>query len=312
VVLPAEQAWTITFTLALGELLGTRISDISAQAFQAFQRLSYSSAILTIHSGYRLVLAAFLLFGPVQKTAASWALLHMIGGFLAAFTGSMLVTKRLGRPRLGLGAMRRDWLEGFYYSTSASAEGAYNDLDKPLLLRLGGQTAAGAYSAAYRVMDAAFIPARALISASFPRFFQRGAYGIRESISLAGRLIPWVAGLGAVGGLGLVAFKSLVPFLLGDGYAEAGVIALWLAPIPLLRALHFMAANCLAGAGFQGLRTAVQLGVVLVNVGLCFLLIPRFGWLGAAWSSLISDGLLAGTLWICVGLKAHVAWAVVR
>jgi O-antigen/teichoic acid export membrane protein len=94
-------------------------------------------------------------------------------------------------------------------------------------------------------------------------------------------------------GLCIPLLALFIPYILGIEYAETSRILLWLAPIPLLRSFSFLAADALTGAGYQGLRSVVQIGIALGNLGMNLLLIPKHGWLGAAWSSLISDGLLA-------------------
>ena len=49
----------------------------------------------------------------------------------------------------------------------------------------------------------------------------------------------------------------------------------------------------LTGAGFQGARSGIQVLVALFNVGINLWLIPTYSWRGAAWASIISDGLLS-------------------
>jgi hypothetical protein len=37
-----------------------------------------------------------------------------------------------------------------------------------------------------------------------------------------------------------------------------------------------------------------------LNVGLNFAILPKYGWLGAAWTSLASDGLLVLVMWAAI------------
>ncbi len=64
--------------------------------------------------------------------------------------------------------------------------------------------------------------------------------------------------------------------------------------------MHYFAADTHTRAGFQGLRSAVQIIVAVFNVLINFWLIPLYSWKGAAWSSLASDGLLMVSLWLIV------------
>ncbi len=69
-----------------------------------------------------------------------------------------------------------------------------------------------------------------------------------------------------------------------------------------LKATHYFLADSLTGAGHQGLRSGIQAGVALFNVVINLWLIPRYSWMGAAWSSIASDTLLA----ISVGTAVYV------
>lgn len=71
----------------------------------------------------------------------------------------------------------------------------------------------------------------------------------------------------------------------------------WLAIIPLLGRIHQGLDIVLTGAGRQGVRTAAQFTAAALNFGLNLWLIPRHGWLGAAWASIATDGTLAIMSW---------------
>ena len=90
----------------------------------------------------------------------------------------------------------------------------------------------------------------------------------------------------------------LIPHLVGNGFA-AGVQALrWLCLLPAMRGIHQLTGCALTGMGFQRFRTAAQLSAAGLNLALNLLLIPRYGWHGAAWASLATDGSLAVATWL--------------
>jgi O-antigen/teichoic acid export membrane protein len=138
--------------------------------------------------------------------------------------------------------------------------------------------------------------------ASYPRFFQHGASGVGEALRLASRLvaIASVYALLIVGGLYLTA--QLLPYVLGKDYVDAVEAIRWLALLPLLKSVHYFAANTLTGAGYQGLRSSTQVFVAVFNFLINLWLIPLYSWRGAAWASIASDGLLAMSLWVTVGI----------
>jgi O-antigen/teichoic acid export membrane protein len=85
----------------------------------------------------------------------------------------------------------------------------------------------------------------------------------------------------------------IIPRLVGHGFSGTVLALRWLCPIPVFRAFHHMTGSALTGSGFQRYRTISQGLAVALNIGLNVWLIPRHGWLGAAWSSLLTDGALA-------------------
>jgi O-antigen/teichoic acid export membrane protein len=65
-----------------------------------------------------------------------------------------------------------------------------------------------------------------------------------------------------------------------------------------MRGIHQLTGCALTGMGFQRYRTAAQLSAAGVNLALNLWLIPRYGWHGAAWASLATDGSLAIATWL--------------
>jgi O-antigen/teichoic acid export membrane protein len=118
---------------------------------------------------------------------------------------------------------------------------------------------------------------------------------------MARRLVPPAAAYAVAAALALVLLAPTVPWLLGPEYRNVVEVIRWLAVIPVLRALHYFAADALTGSGHQGWRTAAQLTVAGFNVALNVVLIPRYSWRGAVWASIASDAALALLLWAVLG-----------
>jgi O-antigen/teichoic acid export membrane protein len=85
--------------------------------------------------------------------------------------------------------------------------------------------------------------------------------------------------------------------VLGSRYEAVVPAVRWLALIPLLRCVHSFLADALSGAGLQRARTAIQASVAVVNVVANLIILPRYSWRGAAWTSLGCDGLLVVVFW---------------
>jgi O-antigen/teichoic acid export membrane protein len=292
-----QMAMKRVFPLAVGVFFGDGIVSLSGQAFQAHQMLSKTSLLNLFLGLFRLCSALLLFFLSISKTADNWVILYMLCGLLSGVIGLVWVRHEFGKTTLGLNLMRGKWREGFYFAIGTSSSGVYNDIDKTLLVRLASDTTAGIYTAAYRIIDAACIPIRALLASTYPNFFKKGEKGIKETSKFAFQLLPFTTSWSILAIIAIIFCSPLIPVLLGEGYSETTRILLWLSPLILFRALHNVAADAVTGSGFQGIRSGIQIFVAILNLGLNIWWIPSYGWLGAVWSSLISDGLLIICLW---------------
>lgn len=300
--LPNSISLVLIFLISITDLTFYRILDTAGQAFQAVLSLSKTALLSILPNITRLMAALALVIFFSNPGLIEWAFLYLTATAVSALVGVLLVHRSLGLPKLALSKINSEITEGFYFSVSLSAQTIYNDIDKTMIGRLSSLEATGIYAAAYRLIDVAFVPVRSLLAAAYAKFFQQGATGIHGSISLAQSLLPIAGIYGAIAGIGLFFFAPVVPYILGNEYASAVEALRWLSLLPLLKAMHYFAADTLTGAGFQGLRSVVQVIIAVFNVLVNLWLIPLYSWKGAAWSSLASDGLLMVSLWLLVAL----------
>jgi O-antigen/teichoic acid export membrane protein len=200
---------------------------------------------------------------------------------------------KLGAPKLCLSHIPPELKEGFYFGAALSAQTIYNDIDKTMLARLSTLDATGIYAAAYRVIDVVVTPMQSVRYAAYSIFFRNGQYGIASSYTYAKRLISRMFAYSVLVFAGLYLLAPFFPLVIGAEFARTVQALRWLAFLPLLRTLHYFFSDALTGAGYQGLRSAAQIFIAILNVGLNFWLIPLYSWRGAAWASLASDGSLA-------------------
>ncbi len=302
--LPRTISLSLILSVAVSDLVFARIIDISGQAFQAHERLSRTAQFPLLLSGLRTVAAlAFALLG--HPTPERWAVWYAASTGVAAVVSLVITNRELGRPAIVFGYPASELREGAYFATSLSAQNIYNDIDKWMLARLSTLEATGIYSAAYRLIDVSFVPIRSVLAAAYPRFFQHGAHGARAGLSLARRLLPLAMAYAAVAGALLFLMAPILPRILGASFAASVEATRWLAILPLLKSVHYFAADTLTGAGYQGRRTIAQVTVAVFNILVNIPLIAMASWRGAAWSSIASDGLLAILMWT-------ILWSVCR
>lgn len=288
---------TIT-SICMADLIFVRLLDMASWAFQAFEQLVMNAWLNILISTARLVGVIVLAVFVKQSTVLAWASVYLLAAIVSAGGALALVTSRLGKPALRLRRVLSESNEAFYFAASNSAATIYNDIDKTMVARLSTLADTGIYGAAYRLMDVAFIPIRSLLNAAYPGFFRAGANGLHSALRY-GRHLFWQTLPYALFAVGALYFGApIVPHILGRNYSSVTEALCWLSPIPLLKTFQFFVADALTGAGYQRSRTMAQVFVAIFNIAVNLWAIPAYGWRGAAWSSLLSDGLLALLLWV--------------
>jgi O-antigen/teichoic acid export membrane protein len=284
--------------ISLSDLILVKLLDMAVWAFQAFDMFSKNAQVNVLISLTRLTGIVALALTTAHPTLLAWSAVYLAGSLLAALIAVTWVTLILGKPKLALGRIAsKETAEGFYFSVSLSTQTIYNDIDKTMLARLGTLEATGVYGAAYRLIDVAFLPVTALLSAAYPGFFRCGKDGIPATMQYGRCLMKRILPYSLFAFAALLVGAPMVPRVLGHEYVHVAEALRWLAVLPLLKTFHCFIADSLTGAGYQGLRTLVQLGVAVFNILVNLWIIPAHGWRGAAWSSIASDGLLALALW---------------
>jgi O-antigen/teichoic acid export membrane protein len=300
--LPKAVSPVLLLLAAITSLIFGRVLDLARMAYQSVSRFDRTAQMNLLPHMLRAGAALWMVTFFPDPRAYDWMVLGLvcIGG--AAIASLILVHQEIAPARPKLQQIIPDLRQGSYFAIGLSAQSVYNDIDKTMLASLASVEATGLYAAAYRLIEVAFVPMRSILDASYTRFFKAGKTGIQGTWLVARKLLPMMAGYGGLAAVGLALGAPIVPWILGPEYAMAVPALQWLAPIVLLKGLHYIAADTLTGADLQGYRSITQIGVAAFNILLNLWMIPRYGWQGAVMSSLASDGLLMVILWGFVAL----------
>jgi O-antigen/teichoic acid export membrane protein len=279
--------------LVVANCLFSQVANLGSLVFQTFEKMRWTAMLSLVSSLARFLVLIVMRFTLHHATAFQWSI-----GVLVASGSAACLTMALVRAEIGPAACERDLIlrrvrEGLGFSFAGTTQAAYNDVDKVMLSHYGLNRENGFYTLAYRVIDVATTPIGALDAAILPRFFRLGHKGTSKVINLALKS----AGASLLLGVGIAGcillFAPLLPRMVGRDFAGVLIALRWLCWIPLLRGIHRATGSALTGSGRQNLRTAAQVTVAAANFLLNLWWIPVFGWIGAAWSSVASDGLLA-------------------
>lgn len=295
-------SWKLVSCIACADCLCAQLTFAAGQVFQTFEKLRMTATFNLLVNLLRTFLAGLLLWRLHHATAQQWAVAALAVSLAAAASALFSVTRSYGKPSFSSRLLGERASEGLVFALSGSTAGVYNNIDKAMLGHYGMNAANGIYTMAYRVIDVACVPVTSVSGAAFPRFFQKGVGGIQSTAVYAGRLIKRTAPIAMLSTLVLVLAAPVIPHLLGRGFAESVLALRWLCLLPVIRSLHTCAADALTGAGHQKLRLGNQTAVASFNFLVNLYLIPHYGWRGAAWSSLATDGLLAVMNWSALAI----------
>ena len=296
-VLPRSIPAAVALPLIVAELIFARLLEVAGQAFMAFERMRPTAVLLLGLSLARMIAAAFLMLVYQRPSASTWAELYLLSTIVPAVLAVIYVNRQLGNPLPRYSLHGAELVQGLYFSISLSAQTIYNDIDKTMLARLSGMASARLYRAAYRHIDLATSPLGALTASTYSRFFQHGGKGLGAAARFARKLLPTTMLYGAACSCALVLLAPLMRPALGQQYADSITAVRWLAPIVLLRCIHYIGADTLSGSDYQGVRSSIQGMVAAANILMNLYLLPRYSWRGAVGSSLACDGLLALLIW---------------
>ncbi|HZD50510.1 MAG TPA: oligosaccharide flippase family protein [Silvibacterium sp.] len=282
--------------IAVSDALFGKLVQLSSRVFQAAGQMRYCAKLSTsVYAGRAILAGALLLYTHrtgAHADAHMWVRIYWLSPFAVAVVACWMVTAKLGWPRFEPLRLR-DLSEGLSFSFSSSSISAYNDIDKTFLVSLGQTYAAGIYSAAYRVIDAATAPLYGIYTAATPRLFREGARSVAHASAHTRKLLLRTVPYGIAVAIGLYCGAGLLPRLFGSSFQDSVAALRWLCLLPLFRVLHYAWGTAITASVSQWNRTTIQIGAALVNLLLNFLLIPRWSWQGAAVASLITDGSLA-------------------
>lgn len=283
----------VALLFCLSELVFTKIIDISQHVFFGMDRHAVASKFLILQSGFRFVGALLLLLLHFQSGEA-WGVAHLSGGILAAALVVYVTLKTTEGWSVDFRNMFQDIKHGVFFSLGFASRGIYVDIDKAILPRFEPVATNGAYTAAFRLVYMCTTPLTSALLALQARMYRAGGtHGIAETARIARRAIVVGTLYGVVVGVAIYVLAPLVPLLIGEQYALSVGIMRELAFLPIPLFIQSAMSDALSAANHQRARSAVQMLVAALAVGLNFTLIPDLSWQGAVISAYTCQFVLA-------------------
>ncbi len=274
----------VVFYLAL---LPTVLAKTASGLLWGLERLDLTAAVSVIATVLKVALGALVLFGGLGLIAL--ASTSLVVNVVTAAALLILLAPRLPSAATTQ-APPQPWLtEGWPLFINQLLQGLFFKIDALLLPALAGLQAAGVYAAAYKVSEGAGILSSSFTLALFPRLAAtnepEGAYRMALRILLQ-MAFPLTAAIALLS-------EPIIAIVGGREYLpdSATALSILICYLPLSYA-NGLTQYLLIAAGRQRPLTVAFLAALAFNLAANLALIPRFGYVGAAWVTVLSEVVL--------------------
>lgn len=285
-----DDALARTIVAILGAMMLFKASEIALYWFESQVQSKYS---VWVQNGVFLVFAAIkvgLILLEAPLTTFVWAMLAEA----ALVAAMLLLVLNLRGPTKALQASldRGKTLvkDSWPLILSGLAIMVYMKIDQIMLGQMLGDQAVGIYSAAVRIGEVWYFVPLAVIASVFPAIAKVRKNDSSLYHARFQALYDGVVALALV--VALVTSLIAEPFIVllyGSDYADGGSVLAVLVWSGVFASLSFASGRWYLLEGLQKLALSRNLFGVAINVALNFVLIPRYGALGAAFSTLAAQ-----------------------
>lgn len=279
----------VAIAVAAASLFGVAVSSAEA-ALQAEQQ---GRLLTVVRSGSSLT-------GAVLKVGAVAVGLGVVGfaaataaqAAIAAMLCVLVLRRRVdGGPlwRFDRARTRRVARDSWPLAVSAAAIAVYMTVDQVMIGLIAGREEVGLYAAAVRISEATLLVPMVIVAAASPlltRLHRTDGVAYRAQTQ---RVLNAFVAMGVVlAAVGLVVAGPLVRVLYGSAYAPSAPILAVLLVSNVFVFVGVASSPWIVNADLQRPYMVRTLCGAAINIGLNLLLLPRFGAIGAAWSTLVA------------------------
>jgi O-antigen/teichoic acid export membrane protein len=257
------------------------------QALQDFRAFNIAVLVQPVLS----LAGVCLLWLADQMDIASVLIVVALAHALALTVALALLGRRT--PLAAIGVARMEYLRpAISYGVKAHLGNIMSflnyRLDMFLVNLLAGPTAAGIYTVAVRLTEQLWMISQSVSTVIFPRLsaMANDEATRRAFTTLMARIVLWIT-LAAAGLLAAIA-QPLIQLMFGSDFVGAVTAMLILLPGIVLLSSARVLANDFAARGWVGINMALAALILLINTVANLVLIPQYGFLGAAMATTLA------------------------
>jgi O-antigen/teichoic acid export membrane protein len=280
-VVREEVGWLSLLLLVMGDLLGLPACDLLVRSYQGRERYLRMALVMCALPLARMLLLASLVMTFGSVNIESWSVLSFLSGAAMAGLVVGLAMGARGKRNRTEEAYSRGFFAGLGFSIAAASTRIHADADKTIIAKLATFGTAGEYSLAYRMMDVMLLPINGLIEWSTRALFRHGQGGVATSLKMLWRRWLVLLGMALLACVLAYVLAPVLPMIFGEQFQGVGLIARWLALLPLTTACWMIVRSIMATSGHEKLVGVVELVGAGTSVLLGITLVSQHGWRGA-------------------------------
>jgi O-antigen/teichoic acid export membrane protein len=285
------------------------LANTTFAVFQAYERISYLSAVLLVERWLMAVvgITAILLGAGVVAVSATF-----LAASLIALTLAGRLLRRLVSVPLRLDPRR--WLSLMRVAAPLGVAGLFGTvlfrIDTTMLALFTDAEVVGNYGAAYRLFETTLFVSWSVNTAFYPVFARASpndgrspAATFEHSLKLGlSAVLPVAVGFAVLS-------DPLIKLVFGSDFETAPQAVRLLAPAVCFYPVSYLAGYLIVSRNRERHLTVLYGAIALENVLFNLVVIPRYSLDGAAFSTSLSEGLaLVGTLVLARRLIGPIAW----
>jgi O-antigen/teichoic acid export membrane protein len=215
--------------------------------------------------------------------------LAFVAGFMVTLALQMILVRRLATVRLK--ASRPLWKELARFAVPVGIAGmltlAYGRIDQVLVFQLAGADSAGVYGAMYRILNtSAFVP-MAVMTTLFPVLSAVDRDEMRRLVQRACEYLA-MASL-PIFAFVLAASAEIVRLLFGPDFVHGHNALKILMGAFVAICFGYVGGSMIIVLRLQRIFIRYAVIALVINVGLNLLLVPKYGYIAAAWVTLLTE-----------------------
>ncbi len=243
-----------------------------------------------------IVTLALIATGERRVTSFIWVRIAVQTVFLAI---ALVLVARVVRLRPSLPTIKRAMRGTLAYAASDFLATSLMRVDVLIITLMLGDKAAGLYSPAVGIVNAAFLIPGAIFLVVTPVLSNLFTTDIQKAWATAKQAVLLSALVGFAATIGLIIIAGPIVSVLGMTFQASREVILILSIILIFHSIAFSMASIIVATGQQTRRSMIQAVVVIINAAMNFAVVRWAGINGVAMVYVISDFLLMiGYTWI--------------